>query len=829
MLTRDDMARQLATARRPGFFVLIAVALGIALHAWLARSVLVPIAGTKNIEYVFVSAAVGSFIAAALATIALVFLAHFLIRQATARLALQPVFLSWRDVSYAQPLFWFAASAVPLFGLVPAVGRFLPVVSYVIVDLRWWWTALIGVWLARNIDVRSNGAWHRRIASVQVPTVVRRWAPEVTLAAIAITWAAAGTPVLRSLGGTNGDEPKYVRYCENLYQGLGFDVSQIKAMSQLPADFRPRVFRNFVLVAETLPGELRSLAGDAAAYIRNPSRQFNRAGHRPAGFIDGKDGGMYQVHNPGVSFLMFPAYYVDRQFAHIEPGSAAQWPTNLTAVNTFFLVVYAFWTILIFRFLQKCGATIAVAWVASLAFTLTLPVAAFPYQYYPELAAGFFVSAVGGHILFADPRGRGASFFYGLLAGYLLWLHVRFVGVTAALTIGALVVWRGDRRRSLMFLAGVAMPAALFSLYAYRITGSVLPSALWSVEGSDDNFTWVRMLKNIAPYLLDREWGLFAHSPVLLLALPGYWWMTRRKPAVAGLSALLFFGLLLPAAGKTLGQTTPMRLICAVVPFAATPIIEVLARRGRWIVQIATGLLLILSLDDALSYNLHHYRHLSTLVDWSFSGWKVNLLFPVQARSPWHVSAANGFLLIAWIVVALALLVTPALLHWVRKRGWSPPMVMVNVRSIVRPALTAAGVFVVLSTAISAATGFWTTPDYFIPPQEAAQQAALMVDDLGHCVLCISSKYGRMGARRIVANLETVDPVVITRQHREVEERDYKEWLAMPGQIRAWYIEANGHEPANEDLGHYLYQWREEHTSRLDIRRRIFEAAKKEP
>ncbi len=819
----------LAAARRPGFFVLCAAALSVTVHAWLSRGTFVPIAQGARIEYVWVAATVGSFVAIAIATTALVFLAHALVRGASARVGTRPLeLLSWDDVRYARPLFWFAASAVPLLSLAPGVGRWLPVASYVIVDLRWWWTALVVLWLARNIDARARGAWRRSISSVPVPTIVRRWAPEVTLAAIAITWAVAGTPILRLLGGTNGDEPKYVRYCENLYQGLGFDVSQIKALSQLPADFRPRVFHNLVLVAETLPGDLRNLAADAVAFLGNPSRSFNRAHYRDAGFLDGKDGGMYQVHNPGLSFLMFPAYYVDRQLAQVEPGSPAQWPIRLPAVNTFFLAVYALWTVLIYRFLQKCGATSGVAWVASLTSMLTLPVAAFPYQYYPELAAGIFVSAVGAHILFTDPRGRAASFFYGLLAGYLLWLHVRFVGVTAALTLGALVAWRGDRTRSLVFIAGVTIPVALFSLYAYRITGSVLPSALWSVEGNE-NFTWVRMFKNSVPYLLDREWGLFAHSPVFLLALPGYVWMARRKPAVAWLSALVFFGLLLPAAGKTLGQTTPMRLICAVVPFAATPLIELLARRGRWAVQIAFGLLLILSLDNALTYNLHHYRHLSTLVDWSFSGWKVNLLFPVQARSPWHISAANGILLIAWIVVVLALLAAPALLGWARAREWTRLQIAANVRSMVGPALAATGVFVVLSTAISAATGFWTTPDYFIPPQEAAQQAALLVDDLGRCVLCVSSTHGRLSARRIVANLEAVDPSVIARQHREAEERAYKDWLAMPGQIRAWYIEANGHEPANEDLGHYLYQWREEHVARVEIRRRIFEAVKKEP
>src|SRR5262245_10644204 len=108
----------------------------------------------------------------------------------------------------------------------------------------------------------------------------------------------------------------------------------------------------------------------------------------------------------------------------------------------------------------------------------------------------------------------------------------------------------------------------------------------------------------------------------------------------------------------------------------------------------------------------------------------------------------------------------------------------------------------------------------------AAQQAALMVDELGDCTLCVASPYGRVNAKQIQAALETVDPIVAHR-YRPGGSRDYDEWLSMPGQIRAWYIEATGHEPATTDLGRHLYQWREEHVPATEIRRRIFVAAGK--
>jgi hypothetical protein len=78
------------------------------------------------------------------------------------------------------------------------------------------------------------------------------------------------------------------------------------------------------------------------------------------------------------------------------------------------------------------------------------------------------------------------------------------------------------------------------------------------------------------------------------------------------------------------------------------------------------------------------------------------------------------------------------------------------------------------------------------------------------------------------AALDTVDPIVAARQRRG-ERRAYEEWLAMPGQIRTWYLEATGHEPTTSDLGHHLYEWREERVPPGEIRRRIFAAAGKTP
>ena len=202
------------------------------------------------------------------------------------------------------------------------------------------------------------------------------------------------------------------------------------------------------------------------------------------------------------------------------------------------------------------------------------------------------------------------------------------------------------------------------SLYAYRITGSIMPAAMYGAAARDEPeqvLSVTAVLINGVGYLLDRDWGLFAHAPVYLLALPGYWLLARRRPDVAWLSGLAFLAVLLPAAGHSLimGATTPMRAVVAVVPFAGVPLAALLAHRGQGrLVQVGFTSLLIASLHTALSYNQHHLRDIGPLVDLSASGWKANLLFP-SVREPWE--GLNAVLLVAWGVVLLGLLLAPAI------------------------------------------------------------------------------------------------------------------------------------------------------------------------
>lgn len=131
-----------------------------------------------------------------------------------------------------------------------------------------------------------------------------------------------------------------------------------------------------------------------------------------------------------------------------------------------------------------------------------------------------------------------------------------------------------------------------------------------------------------------------------------------------------------------------------------------------------------------------------------------------------------------------------------------------------------------LGTGVAAATDLWTRSRYLMTPDEAALRTARMLDAMGQCAICLSSRRGAVDIGTLMADLEATAPSILTR-HGPIAP-GYDEWIAMPGLVRTWYLEATGREPSTGDFGHHLYQWREEHVPADEIRRRIFAAAGKE-
>jgi hypothetical protein len=80
--------------------------------------------------------------------------------------------------------------------------------------------------------------------------------------------------------------------------------------------------------------------------------------------------------------------------------------------------------------------------------------------------------------------------------------------------------------------------------------------------------------------------------------------------------------------------------------------------------------------------------------------------------------------------------------------------------------------------------------------------------------------------RYVLSNLYHISPTIeIYKWPRPVP--SYDAWLKMPGQLRAWLLEAHGVQPSDDLIGHHLFRWREERVPAEEVRRRIFAEAGK--
>lgn len=726
---------------------LVGATLLVALNLWLAAAVFEPVAASLGrVDYVFVSASFGR-LAASVAAVGAILVG---LRALAGRWPC----VAAPDGCQVRALGWSALSLVPLLTLVSPLARGLPALNYVLHDLRgFWWLLILGVVLLRlrpapatevfaaeaavgrtgDTDLRGHGTsqFARRIVRVF---------PTAALVAIPLVLVVAFTPHLRFSGTLHGDEPKYLRFCENFFQGFGFDVSRKQPLAER-ADDRPRVLDNLRLLLRAVPEELGLLLADAGRVAgASASPRLRSKEPSPSMFFEGKHPGtVYQLHNPGLSFLLFPGYYLDRRLTGSGVGYHGEFPAEMPALHATLLALYAAYGVALYALLTAWGASRPHAWLLAVLGTLMLPASAFAFQIYPEVPAGVVTFLVVRRLLTgAGAQRRLADFSHGVLASFLPWLHVRLIVVTLIAMLWTLADPRYVRRARLWFVMGVLAGLSALALYTYRLTGSLLPNATY---GAGPPLSLSRVMHGLPAFAIDRVWGLFPHAPLYLLALPGLLLAWRRRPAAVWLVGLIITAVVVPAAGHGFwaGGSTPGRYLVAVAPLLLLFVAEtVSAWSARRLFSATFITLAVVSLDTALRYGLHHVKERGPLVAKGFSGWRINLLFPSTGTEAWTTTSADIGLLAAWLAVAFLLIGLPLRLGAQPEAGAASVFPRIDLRAVAGCLLALA----CLGEVGARATGVGRAIEYLMPAREARERALARFAELPACVMCYSSAVG---------------------------------------------------------------------------------------
>lgn len=667
--------------------------------SWLFASAFVSFvdpAGSKPVDHLLVARPTFELALRSLAALGLICLWQVVCARRLFGLPRWQDALAWPAVGWLAPLLLLILPAAALALVASPFASIAPPWIYLFIDLRWWLLTGILALLAIGAVARSERAQNATLPGVLSRSLV--W--ELLVIAVLLGGALAFSPKNRFDPAVVGDEPKYVRYLESWYRGGGADIEDLVPIQQLPIDYQPRLLDNLLhlghalaMVVADLSADSRRLLGLSAPPRPGPATSTGDA------FVEGKRGGIYQVHNPGLSLLLFPGYFIDRFALTWASHSFAQGPSHLYATNVALLSLYLFWGVALFWLLASHTKDSPIASVVACVVLLSLPATAFSYQYYPEVAAGLLLVLVGRYVTLSADAGVWPAFGYGLLAGFLPWLHVRFGHASiVALALVAAGKARSTPRSVFAFLIGTGLSLGTLCLYSYHITGSLLPFKVWNLMmAAEPTLQAVHpaTVRRLVGLWLDFNWGLLPHAPVYLLALAGIWPMWQRSRRMTVFVALTVLPLVVQAAAYNWhgSGTAPLRIVTAVVPLLAIPLADAVARfrRSRWFL-VTFAILAAISVDNGLSFNSSFDRARPVLVGPTMSGWLSRLAFP-QVDTPGWLSNP---LVIFWCAITLLALAWPVYRagHDARTRGWSWTMV--------------AATALVGVAAISSAIGAWT-------------------------------------------------------------------------------------------------------------------------
>lgn len=214
-------------------------------------------------------------------------------------------------------------------------------------------------------------------------------------------------------------------------------------------------------------------------------------------------------------------------------------------------------------------------------------------------------------LLWRERQGRLAlrAFFAGVLAAYAAVIEIQVGPVSAILGfyLLSLVLARKHKPARLgEFVVGASLPTLLLLGYNYLAFGS--PWDMGYFHHATDLFQKVHSAENplglrgiaasrVIPLLWGGYRGLFFYAPILMLAIPGWVVLARRREwgmtIVTAATVLAIFLVNLSYPEWTGGWSTGPRLLVPLIPFAMLPVAASLAAGGAVTTWIATGLALM--------------------------------------------------------------------------------------------------------------------------------------------------------------------------------------------------------------------------------------------
>lgn len=326
-------------------------------------------------------------------------------------------------------------------------------------------------------------------------------------------------------------------------------------------------------------------------------------------------GRYYSDKLPGYSLLAALPYAIARTTLGLPPHprnleGVAYWPADYwTTLGTSALLSAACGALLT-SLARSLGCGPRRSLLVGLGYGLATPAYAYATMSYGHQASAFALLASFA-LLWGEEKQRPAlrAFLAGVLAAYASVIEIQVGPVSAILGLYLLaLVLLGRRKPARLgeFAVGASLPTLLLLGYNFLAFGS--PWDMGYFHHATAEFQQVHSAENplglrgiawsrAIPLLWGGYRGLFFYAPILVLAIPGWCVLAKRREwgmtvvSASTVSAIFLVNLSYPE--WTGGWSTGPRLLVPLLPFAMLPVAALLAAGGRLTTWVAAGLSLV--------------------------------------------------------------------------------------------------------------------------------------------------------------------------------------------------------------------------------------------
>jgi hypothetical protein len=225
---------------------------------------------------------------------------------------------------------------------------------------------------------------------------------------------------------------------------------------------------------------------------------------------------LYSQHFPGLSLLLLPFFILGEKTGLLV--FMTRFPISvLTALLGALFFLFA-WD------LTRNRTTSLLAWFL---FCFTAPILFYSQLIYSEVPVSLIFLSISYFVLYKKNISSSTLLLSGIGIALVPWFGIKFIVLDAAvflmISLSLLKSSQKSPKKVLAFLGPLLVSFGLFLFFLWSLYGKFSPTSVYQWPPPSSFFKWnvFDIGRRLIGYFVDQRTGIFVHSPVLILLIPG--------------------------------------------------------------------------------------------------------------------------------------------------------------------------------------------------------------------------------------------------------------------------------------------------------------------